>query len=242
MSPMGQATVLSSAGVASTRCRLPRHPPSWRPVGRNWHDLPLHPRSTWSIRWATAPALHVWRCWADIWQKSGGRVLPGSVASLPGHRQRLAEHARREPSRERILLARVITADQPIRADDRFCTVPEARFRPNRMPQVRERPEGGIPAERAKRDHHGDPVEQRELAGQERCAGVPLLDGGLVRRRSTAVSAARDAGSVMPLAPRCLLEQQLVKPARGDEQPDDAHRHEIHNMEEQDRREGTHRE
>src|SRR5580704_12878689 len=117
-----------------------------------------------------------------------GRTQASLQASSPEDR---VQHARGDPASERVLLTRVITADQDQVAAGSgagqrdLCTVPEgwpgpgrrvariAQYRPQRLP--------GVPAQAdddAKRS-----APQADLRGQPGCAGVALGHGGLVGRR-----------------------------------------------------------
>src|SRR2546423_14645378 len=84
------------------------------------------------------------------------------------------EHLRRELPRERVLLAWMETADERVRADRGFRTVPEARLRPDGVAGRGERLQGAGPGARPQRDHDPDLVEGFELASQGPKAVIAL--------------------------------------------------------------------
>ena len=103
----------------------------------------------------------------------GGSLLTIAVARA---RTRL-EHRRRQPAGERVLLARVVRAEERVRPDARLRAVPEPRPRPRTS----------WPSAASARSAASQPNapsatttrtlgQQRELAHQERRAGVALLD------------------------------------------------------------------
>ncbi len=94
------------------------------------------------------------------------------------------EHRRRQPSGERVLLARVIRTQQRAIADHDLRAMPEPRLgRRSRMAHRRQRPERRIPAHAAQRHDHPQPGEQPHLPDEVRAAGRLLGRRRTVRRR-----------------------------------------------------------
>ena len=132
---------------------------------------------------------------------------PASPARAPA--KTASSIGRREPAGERVLLARVVRADETVAADRGLRAVPEAWLWPRRrVPAGGQRPERGIPGERAEREHDPTFASSAELPARgtaRRCRAprcVGLLAGGAQRTAaamyvSSSVrpsSARRDAG------------------------------------------------
>ena len=98
------------------------------------------------------------------------------------------------PSRERVLLARVVRPEEHVRSDRRLGAVAEARLRADRMTEVGERPDRGVPAELPERDDHA----ARSSAARSRGPGTAR------RHRAPRSSACSPAGrSERPRRCRC---------------------------------------
>src|SRR5512140_1052028 len=79
------------------------------------------------------------------------------------------EHRLREAAGERVLLARVVRAQQRVPADRRLSAVGEPRLGAGRL--VAERRQGlerGLPADGTERDDHAEVGEQLDLADEVR--------------------------------------------------------------------------
>jgi peptidoglycan/xylan/chitin deacetylase (PgdA/CDA1 family) len=102
-------------------------------------------------------------------------------------RQDVPEHPPRQPAGEGVLLARVVRAEEHPFPDQDLRPMPEPRPRPGHgLAGPGENAKHGIPAELAQGEDDPCRVQDRDLPGEERRAGVPLLDRRPVRgRRAT---------------------------------------------------------
>ena len=116
-----------------------------------------------------------------------GRACSRRLTSLSRPRARrpgqdVPEHRLGQLARERVLLARVVRADEDVPPDPRLRPVPEPRPRPRdasspaRAATVRNAASQPIRAERHEHPHAG---EERQLPGEVRRAAIPLVGSGL---------------------------------------------------------------
>ena len=117
--------------------------------------------------------------------RSGARLAYASASSRAPPKDGL-EHRWRQHPGERVLLARVVRAEEPVRPDRRLGAVPEARLRPDDVALRGEQPEPGIPRVRPERHDDPNPGQQPELEREPRRARVALLDRRLVGGRRAA--------------------------------------------------------
>src|SRR5215203_4277635 len=102
------------------------------------------------------------------------RELAGASEDVPEHR------LGQDPG-EGVLLARVVAAEQDVRADVRLRGVGEARLGPRDLvPASGDGLERGIPADRAEGEDHPELREQLDLPDEVRATGPPFLGRGLV--------------------------------------------------------------